>query len=160
MKNKNNDNLYITSAVFIAQRLVGQLTKTKSSNNQLTRGKPRWLCVFTLLITAFHRCTCTQVSLCKIRSVLVDFYWYTNYCWMIFTHIITKWLHRSCYYSSPVPRPTFTFLSNIYLTSAMPLLILRQERNTSIKQWQSLQTDRLTPSRNDLQTVFQHLCCT
>lgn len=32
MKNKNNDNLYITSAVFIAQRLVGQLTKTKSSN--------------------------------------------------------------------------------------------------------------------------------
>jgi len=48
----------------------------------------------------------------------------------------------------------------MYLTSAMPLLILRQERNTSIKQWQRLQTDRLIPSRNDLQTVFQHLCCT
>ena len=63
-------------------------------------------------------------------------------------------------YSSPVPRPTFTFLSNMDLTSVMPLLILRQERNTSIKQWQRFQTDRLIPSRNDLQTVFQHLCCT
>ena len=152
----------------MAQRLVGQLTKTKFQikhssvqNSCLFPAERRQTTLaFSHFLTAFHRCTCTQVSLCKTRSVLVDFYWYTNCCWMIFTHIITKWLHHSCYYSSPVPRPTFTFLSNMYLTSAMPLLILRQERNTSIKQWQRLQTDRLISSRNDLQTVFQHLCCT